>query len=143
MVAPENVTKIGGTGREEFWFDTTGFSVLPAFTRRANPWQYDNLTGPVYSNLDAVISKRFTLPGASRLEFRLEAYNALNQIIWTNPNVTIGASDFGRVDQPGERRPPIAGCIPPAVLRRVPSALASQLSASTRARGCGLKAAES
>ena len=96
MVAPENVTKLGGTGRENYWFDTTGFSVLPAFTRRANPWQYDNLTGPIYSNLDAVLSKRFELPGTSTFEFRLEAYNALNQIIWTNPNVTVGASDFGR-----------------------------------------------
>jgi hypothetical protein len=96
MVAPEAVTKLGGTGRDTYWFDTTGFSVLPAFTRRANPWQYDNLTGPIWSNLDAVLSKRFTLPGSARLEFRIEAYNALNQIVWINPNVTIGASDFGR-----------------------------------------------
>lgn len=100
MLAPESVKKLGEAGRDKYWFDTTGFAVLPAFTRRANPWQYDNLTGPSFSNLDATISKKFNLRESLRLEFRLEAYNALNEIIWTNPNTTITSSDFGRTFAP-------------------------------------------
>jgi hypothetical protein len=96
MLAPENVKKTGETGRDKYWFDTTGFNVLPAFTRRANPWQYSNLTGPIASNLDATISKKFNLRESLKLEFRLEAYNALNGINWANPNVTVTSSDFGR-----------------------------------------------
>jgi hypothetical protein len=96
MVAPESVRKIGDVGRNGFWFDTTGFSRLPAFTRRSNPLQYDNLTGPSFKNLDATLSKSFTLPRDSQLEFRLEAYNAFNQLIWANPNTNIASSDFGK-----------------------------------------------
>jgi hypothetical protein len=96
MIAPESVTKIGDVGRDGFWFDTTGFRVLPAFTRRSNPMQYDGLTGPSYSNLDATLSKRFDLPKHTNLEIRLEAYNAFNQFMWADPNVTVGSSDFGR-----------------------------------------------
>jgi hypothetical protein len=96
MVAPQSVTKLGGVGRGNYWFDTTGFSVLPAFTRRANPNQYDNLTGPGFTNLDMMISKRFSVGRGMKAEFRLEAYNTLNTTIWANPNTTITSSDFGQ-----------------------------------------------
>ncbi|MGH9160718.1 MAG: TonB-dependent receptor domain-containing protein, partial [Vicinamibacteraceae bacterium] len=98
MLAPESVRKIGGTGSDELWFDTSGFDRLPAYTRRSNPWQYGSLTGPTFSNLDAVVSKRVSLPGGTRLEFRLEAYNALNQMVWANPNMSVTSSDFGRTN---------------------------------------------
>ena len=96
MLAPESVQRIGETGRDKLWFDTAGFTVLPAFTRRKNPWQYDNLTGPIFSNLDATISKKFNLRESFKLEFRLEAYNALNGMNWANPNTSVTSSDFGR-----------------------------------------------
>ncbi len=96
MVAPESVTKIGEVGKDKYWFDTTGFSTLPAYTRRANPNQYDGFTGPNFWNVDATISKSFKLPRDTRLEFRLEAYNAFNHMNWANPQLSITASDFGR-----------------------------------------------
>ena len=86
---------IGGVGKGNYWFDTTGFASLPAYTRRSNPWQFDDLTGPSYRVVDAAISKRFTIHNDVKLQFRLEAYNLLNQINWGNPNVTVTASDFG------------------------------------------------
>jgi hypothetical protein len=98
MIAPESVQKIGETGANAYWFDVAGFDRLPAYTRRTNPYQYDNLTGPSYWNMDASISKGFRLPGARRLEFRLEAYNVLNNINWANPVINVAATDFGRTN---------------------------------------------
>ena len=40
------------------WFDTSKFKQLPAFTRRANPLQYDSVKGPNYINIDGTLSQR-------------------------------------------------------------------------------------
>lgn len=98
MIAPDSVKTIGEVGRDAFWFDTTGFSSLPAFTRRANPNQYDDLTGPRFWNADASLSKVVRMPGSTRLEVRLEAYNVFNRINWANPVTNIASSDFGRTN---------------------------------------------
>ncbi len=45
-----------------------------------------------------MLSKRVRLPRNMTAELRLEAYNALNQIVWANPTVSITASDFGRTN---------------------------------------------
>lgn len=96
MLAPDSVTQIGEVGRDKYWFDPAGFARLPAFTRRQNPYQYDDLTGPSWWNLDAALSKGFGLPRDARLEVRLEAYNALNHMNWADPQTNITSSDFGR-----------------------------------------------
>jgi hypothetical protein len=95
MIAPESVTRLGGVGRGAQWFDTTGFARLPAHTRRSNPVSYSNLRGPSYSNVDLVLSKKFHIREEMNLEFRLEAYNAVNNMNWANPNLTVTSSDFG------------------------------------------------
>jgi hypothetical protein len=100
MVAPPSVKKIGGVGAGSYWFDVTGFGRLPAYTRRSNPLYYDDLRGPSFSNLDAVLSKKFDIHERIKPEFRLEAYNAFNVINWANPTVSITASDFGRTNAP-------------------------------------------
>ena len=85
MIAPDATPKtIGEVGAGNFWFDTTGFRTLPAFTRRTNPWQYDGLKGPNYTNVDLALSKRVPLKGSTRLNFRIEAYNLLNSMNWAN-----------------------------------------------------------
>jgi hypothetical protein len=48
--------------------------------------------------VDAVLSKKFNLTEKFKLEFRLEAYNALNGMNFANPNLNITASDFGRTN---------------------------------------------
>ncbi len=100
MVAPESATKLGriGTAADQLWFDRTGFTQLPAYTRRSNPWYYDGLTGPDFKNLDLSLAKTFELSKRVKLQVRLEAYNALNQMNWANPTLTITSSDFGRTN---------------------------------------------
>jgi hypothetical protein len=98
MIAPAETPKtVGSVGAGNFWFDTTGFAQLPAFTRRANPWQYDDLKGPNYKNIDLALAKRVRLKGTSRLNFRIEAYNLLNNMNWGLPNVNVAQSSFGQV----------------------------------------------
>jgi hypothetical protein len=98
MVAPSSVQKIGEVGSNKYWFDVAGFKQLPAYTRRTNPWTYDNLTGPSFSNLDLSLAKRFNLSQRFKMQLRLEAYNALNGMNWANPQLSITASDFGRTN---------------------------------------------
>jgi len=98
MIAPTETPKtLGKVGAGNFWFDTTGFATIPAFTRRTNPWQYDDLKGPNYKNVDLALAKRVPLKGSSRLNFRIEAYNLLNNMNWANPSTTITDSNFGQV----------------------------------------------
>ncbi len=98
MKAPESVEKIGEIGAGKYWFNTTGFGVQPAYTRRSNPWYYDGLTGPGFSNVDFALAKRVMFTERYKVEFRLEAYNALNGMNWVNPTLDVTKSDFGRTN---------------------------------------------
>ena len=98
MIAPTETPKtLGNVGAGNYWFDITGFGTLPAFTRRSNPWQYDDLKGPNYHNVDLALAKRVPLRGSSRLSFRMEAYNLLNGMNWGLPNTNVTQSSFGQV----------------------------------------------
>jgi hypothetical protein len=78
------------------WFDTSAFRVLPAFTPRTNPYQFDGLTGPIMWNLDGTVSKTFPITERYRFEFRFEAYNLTNSLMWANPNMAPNSALFGR-----------------------------------------------
>jgi hypothetical protein len=98
MTSPKSVKKIGKVGAGNYWFDVTGFATQPAYTRRTNPWYYSNLTGPGFTNLDLSIYKRVRIDERFQVEARLEAYNALNEMNWSNPTVDVSKSDFGRTN---------------------------------------------
>ena len=83
----------------QMWFNAAAFRVLPAFTPRTNPYQYDGITGPIMWNVDATVSKFFPIRERYKLEFRLEAYNATNSLMWANPNLSVGNALFGRSTQ--------------------------------------------
>lgn len=78
------------------WFNTDAFRVLPAFTPRTNPYQYPGITGPIMWNIDGTVSKTFPIRESYKLEFRFEAYNLTNSLMWANPNTTPGNALFGR-----------------------------------------------
>ena len=46
--------------------------------------------------MDGTISKTFPIKERYKLEFRFEAYNLTNSLMWANPNTTVGNSLFGR-----------------------------------------------
>jgi hypothetical protein len=50
-------------------------------------------------NVDATVSKVFPIRERYKMEFRLEAYNATNSLMWANPNLAVGNALFGRSTQ--------------------------------------------
>jgi hypothetical protein len=80
------------------WFDTSKFiSTQDSFTPRNNPWYYEGLTGPGVFVTDMTLTKMFSVTARTRVEARIEAYNALNNIIWDNPDLNIASANFGKV----------------------------------------------
>ncbi|MGH9720533.1 MAG: TonB-dependent receptor domain-containing protein [Bryobacteraceae bacterium] len=84
---------------KERWFNTSVFRQLPAFTRRENPLQFDNLKGPRFVNFDGVLAKEFNVLPENRLKFELrgEAYNLTNRFPAADPDVTVTSSNFGKI----------------------------------------------
>jgi hypothetical protein len=79
------------------WFDTSMFHVADAYTPRSNPWYYDGLRGPSTFMTDMTLTKMFSLTSKYRLEARIEAYNALNNLVFADPDLTLGSATFGTV----------------------------------------------
>lgn len=80
------------------WFNTAAFKPLPAFTRRTNPLQYDNVKGPNTVNFDVTLNKMFPINERVKFEMRLEAYNLANTFFGADPSTDPNnAAAFGRV----------------------------------------------
>ena len=79
------------------WFDTSKIQQLPAFTRRANPVQFDKLLGPRYVNIDMTLAKMFPITERVKFELRMEAYNLVNSFTGDNPILTPTSPSFGQI----------------------------------------------
>ena len=79
------------------WFDTSVFHTQDSFTPRSNARFYDGLNGPSAFVTDMTLTKNFNLTSKYRIEARVEAYNAFNNIIWDNPDVDLASANFGKV----------------------------------------------
>lgn len=77
------------------WFDTSVFEILPGWTRRSNPWQYDGLTGPGRFVMDLSIVKGFNLSEKVKFLLRVDSFNAANNMTWANPDTNVNSSLFG------------------------------------------------
>lgn len=78
------------------WFNTAAFSILPAYTRRTNPWYYSDIRGPQYFHIDGTLNKDFAVTERIRMQLHMDAFNAINNRNWNNPNMTVGSSQFGK-----------------------------------------------
>jgi hypothetical protein len=83
------------------WFDIGAF-VSP-------PGRYGNagrmiIEGPGLNNLDASILRSFPIRESTRLEFRFEAFNALNHTNFAFPGSTLGTPTFGVIGSALESR---------------------------------------
>jgi hypothetical protein len=79
------------------WFDTTKIKILPAFTERVNPVQYEDLLGPRFVNIDMTLSKRFSITERLKFELRVEGYNVVNSFTGATPSVDPTSPNFGRI----------------------------------------------
>jgi hypothetical protein len=78
------------------WFNTSVFSLLPAYTERTNPWYYSGIRGPQFFNVDGTLNKDFSITERIRFQLHMDAFNAFNKLNWNDPNMTVGSSQFGK-----------------------------------------------
>jgi hypothetical protein len=78
------------------WFDTSMFSVLPAYTQRTNPRTYSDVRGPTYWDIQASIGKTFAVGEKFKTQMKLIAYNLTNHLNRANPDTVVTSTTFGR-----------------------------------------------
>jgi Carboxypeptidase regulatory-like domain len=77
------------------WFNTGAFTL-----NQVGTWGNagrNTFFGPGITNVDASIIRNFRLPRSKTLQFRLEAFNALNTPIWNDPNTTLTSNLYGSI----------------------------------------------
>jgi hypothetical protein len=80
----------------ELYFDPTVFKMLPPYTPRTNPWQYEGIIGSTNWNIDLSVGKYFQITERLKAEFRFEAYNLTNSFVPGLPDMTVGSPLFGK-----------------------------------------------
>lgn len=100
QIAPFHV--LHGIGTSKYWFDPSSFATHPG-TTLGNMGRY-SYTGPGAATFDAAMFRTFKLYESSELQFRADAFNALNHPTFNNPSTSHTDSNFGRVTGAGGGR---------------------------------------
>lgn len=84
------------------WFNTSVFSpnALGTFGTSAR----NTLRGPGNRNVDLGLHKTFATGGSTRVQIRIEAFNAFNWVNLGTPNTTQNSANFGRITTAGAPR---------------------------------------
>jgi len=72
----------------------------PAFTQRTTPNRFDDIRRPWKPTLDASLFKNVPFGDRRRFEFRLEAFNVTNVVIFDTPSTDFQSVNFGRIATP-------------------------------------------
>ncbi|HKE84730.1 MAG TPA: carboxypeptidase-like regulatory domain-containing protein [Vicinamibacterales bacterium] len=78
------------------WFNTAAFV-------RNDPFTYGNagrniVIGPGIFTTDMSLIRNFRMSGARSFQFRLEAFNAFNQPVWGDPNMSMASPLYGTIN---------------------------------------------
>ncbi len=76
-------------------FDASAFALQDQFTFGNAPRNV--LRGPKFVSTDLSLVKNIPIAGTARLQFRVEIFNAFNNVNYANPNAQFGTADFGRI----------------------------------------------
>jgi hypothetical protein len=80
------------------WFDTSAFSITPAFTWGNTPRVMPNLRADGTKNFDLSLFKNTSFNGGKfNAQFRAEFFNAFNRVQFSAPATRIDSSNFGVV----------------------------------------------
>ncbi len=77
------------------YFNTSVFSQPAPFTFGNAPRTLPDVRGPSSENIDFSLFKFFNPLERLRIEFRAEAFNLLNQVVFGLPNVSLNSNQFG------------------------------------------------
>jgi hypothetical protein len=85
----------------DHWFNLDAFNRVSAQQLVSNvrtmPSRFAEVRGPGYEVLDLSFLKNVSLGGTRQLQFRVEAYNALNRANFQNPNTTTTSTALGTI----------------------------------------------
>jgi hypothetical protein len=77
------------------WFNETVFAAAPD-SRRGNA-KVGQVEGPHFYRWDLTLRKKFRIASTKDIEFKAEAFNALNRVNFNNPNTNLSAGGFGTI----------------------------------------------
>jgi hypothetical protein len=84
--------------RLDRWFDTSAFSQPAPYTLGNLSPLVTNLRNHYTNNFDLSVFKQFQLTEKVKLQFRTEAFNAMNRVRFSGPNTNVnGGANFGKV----------------------------------------------
>jgi hypothetical protein len=120
VVEPSNISLTSTTNRPNLtcnpnergartaaqWFDTRCFQRL---TLAGHAGQIGNegrgvVRGPGFSRVDVALVKNIVLTGSHQLQWRMEAFNALNSPRFNQPGNQIGSPTFGQITSADDGR---------------------------------------
>jgi len=79
----------------DMWFDALAFSAPAPLAFGNSP--IDAIRGPGQRNFDLGLFRNFKFKERYRIQYRLEAYNALNHFNLSNPGLAFGTPNLGRI----------------------------------------------
>ena len=77
------------------WFNPAAFSAPPSYT--FGTFGRNGLVSDRYNDVDLSAFKSFVLPRETSIEFRAEAFNLFNNVVFSAPDSTVGDPNFGSV----------------------------------------------
>jgi hypothetical protein len=81
------------------WFNPANVTVPTSVSQPFGNAARNSAVGPDYFTLDLGLHKSFAVVGSSRLEVRVEAFNALNRSNFAVPNSNRSNTNFGTITQ--------------------------------------------
>jgi hypothetical protein len=96
-------------GKNDYWFDPSGFANVPRCTYVAGVLQNgnvcgqfgnagrDTIHGPGLDNFDFSFQKDTTLTERTRLQLGLDMFNLFNHTNFNNPSGNVNSGNFGRI----------------------------------------------
>jgi hypothetical protein len=79
------------------WLNQAAFQNIAPFTFGDSPRNLPRTLTQALINIDASLFKEIKITDRSRVEFRIEAYNAMNTATFGNPVSNIDATNFGQI----------------------------------------------
>ena len=90
--------RLGGTGESQGYFNPAAFRLSQSFELGDVPRSAALLRSPLTFQDDVSAIKDFNIHEDIRLQFRLEAFNALNKVqFWIFRIQTVGSASFGTI----------------------------------------------
>ena len=85
--------KLDGTG---VYFNKAAFVATPTYSYGTAPRYLPDVNAPTAWNLDSMLEKNTQLSERYLLSFRIEAFNTLNNVIFSGPTTSFTSSTFGQ-----------------------------------------------